>query len=299
MVVSRRQFLNYCKNAAAALGLGATQLGQLEKALANPGAPSVIWLSGSSCTGCSMSFLNRIASSGPAATAADVLINVINLRYHPNLMAAAGESAAQVALDVMEEGNFILAVEGGVPTAFGGHACLAWSVGGTDVTFLEAVTSLGARASHIICVGTCAAWGGIPAAPPNPTGVQSVGAVTLRPTVNIPGCPPHPDWMIGTIAGLLGGTLGILDSYGRPVSLFKRSVHDQCPRKGTEAAHALNQADGHCLKEFGCLGPQTVAPCPLTRWNNGVNWCVDSNAICISCANPAFPKNPLRKVINA
>jgi hydrogenase small subunit len=170
-------------------------------------------------------------------------------------------------------------------------------VGGRDVTFLEAVTSLGARAAQIICVGTCAAWGGISAAAPNPTGVQSVGAVTLRTTVNIPGCPPHPDWMIGTIAGLLGGTLGTLDSYGRPVSFFKRPVHDQCPRKGTEPARTYGE-DGRCLKEIGCLGPQTVAPCPQTLWNNRTNWCVDANAVCISCTNPASPKNPLRKEIH-
>ena len=78
-----------------------------------------------------------------------------------------------------------------------------------------------------------------PPLPPNPTGVQSVKAVTLRNTVNIPGCPPHPDWMIWTIANLLGGTLGALDSYGRPVGLFSRKVHDICPRREHEEAHAL------------------------------------------------------------
>jgi hydrogenase small subunit len=297
MMVSRREFLKYCKNAAAAVGLSSTQLASLEKALAGENAPSVVWLSGSSCTGCSVSFLNRISTSAPAS-AADVLINVINLRYHPNLMAAAGQSAAQIAMDVMQSGNYILAVEGGVPTAFGGNACWAWSLNGVDVTFLDAVKMLGANASQIVCIGTCASFGGIPAAPPNPTGVQTVKAVTLRNTVNIPGCPAHPDWMVGAIAGLLTGTLGSLDSYGRPVSIFKRSVHDQCPRKGTEAAHYLEQADGRCLKEFGCLGPSAPAPCPTTMWNNRANWCVDANAICIGCTAPNFPKNPMRKVIN-
>jgi len=292
MVVSRRQFLTYCKNAAAALGLGATQLAQLEKALANPGAPSVIWLSGSSCTGCSVSFLNRFAPSAPA-TAADVLIDVINLRYHPNLMAAAGESAAQVALEVMQAGNYILAVEGGVPTAFGGNACLAWSVGGTDVTFLDAVTSLAARASEVICIGTCASFGGIPAAPPNPAGIRTVGEVTLRNTVNVAGCPPHPDWMVSTIAGLLANNLGPLDSYRRPMSLFSRTVHSLCPRREREEASQYGQ-DNRCLEELGCLGPGTMGPCPTSLWNNGVNWCADANTNCIGCTNPNFPTAPLR-----
>ena len=135
MTVSRRQFLDFCKNAAAAVGLSTVQLGQLEKALANPNGPSVIWLSGSSCTGCSVSFLNRISTTGPQ-TAADVLVNVINLQYHPNLMAAAGESAARVAQEAMNRGGYILAVEGGVPTAFGGNTCWAWTPGrhGRDVS---------------------------------------------------------------------------------------------------------------------------------------------------------------------
>jgi hydrogenase small subunit len=297
MVVSRRQFLDYCKNAAAAVGLGAAQLAQLEKALAAPNAPSVIWLSGSSCTGCSISFLNRIAPAAPA-TAADVLINVINLRYHPNLRAAAGESAVAVALDTMRTGNYILAVEGGVPTAFGGNACWAWSTGGADVTFLEAVRMLAARASQVLCIGTCASFGGIPAAPPNPAGIKTVKAATLLNTVNVAGCPPHPDWMVATIAGVLSSTLGALDSYGRPVSLFRRTVHNQCPRRERGEAHTYGQ-DGQCLEELGCLGPDTMAPCPTTLWNNRVNWCVDANSQCLGCTNPNFPRSPLRRSANA
>jgi len=296
MTVSRRQFLEYCKNAAAAVGLSTVQLGQLEKALANPNGPSVIWLSGSSCTGCSVSFLNRISTTGPQ-TAADVLVNVINLEYHPNLMAAAGESAARVAQEAMNRGGYILAVEGGVPTAFGGNTCWAWTLDGVDVTFLDAVKSMAAQASQVLCIGTCASYGGIPAAPPNPAGVQSVKAVTLRNTVNIPGCPPHPDWMIWTIANLLGGTLGVLDSLGRPVGLFKRKVHDICPRRELEKATRYGQ-DSRCLKEIGCLGPETVAPCPTSLWNNRTNWCIDANSLCIGCTNPTFPKNPLRRLVN-
>jgi hydrogenase small subunit len=292
MTVSRRQFLELCKNGAAAVGLSAVNLSLLEKALAKPGAPSVIWLSGSSCTGCSVSFLNRVSNTAPQTTA-DVLINIINLQYHPTLMAAAGESAARIAQQAVAGGNYILAVEGGVPTAFGGNVCWAWSLNGTDVTFLEAVKTMAASAAQVVCVGTCASWGGIPAAAPNPAGVQSVKAVTLRNTVNIPGCPPHPDWMIWTIANLLAGTLGSLDSYGRPVGLFGPTVHDQCPRRGTEEASQYGQ-DNRCLREIGCHGPDTVAPCPISRWNGGVNWCVDANALCIGCTDPAFPGTALR-----
>jgi hydrogenase small subunit len=293
MQASRREFLKLCRNASAALGLGTVDLGQLERALANPNAPTVIWLQGSSCTGCSVSFLNRIAATAPR-TAADVLIETVNLAYHPNLMAAAGDSAVSVALQAYNKGGYILAIEGGVPTAFGGNTCWAWSYQGKDVTFQQAVTDLAGRASQILCVGTCASWGGLAALPPNPTGVKGVGAATLRKTVNLGGCPVHPDWVVWAIAKLLTNSIGALDGDGRPTALYRKTVHDQCPRKGTESATMYGQ-DQRCLKSLGCKGPQTRADCPISRWNGGMEWCVGANGLCIGCTSPDFGQRALRK----
>jgi hydrogenase small subunit len=100
--------------------------------------------------------------------------------------------------------------------------------------------------------------------------------------------------MIWTIVNALGGTLGRLDEYGRPVTLFNRTVHDQCERRGRQEARMFGQ-DGLCLEELGCHGPDTKAPCPITRFNNGVNWCVDANALCIGCTNPKFPGEKLHE----
>jgi hydrogenase small subunit len=255
----------------------------------------VVWLQGAACTGCSVSFLNRISNSAPR-TAADVLISTINLTYHPNLMAVAGEAAAQVAETTRRSRNYILCVEGGVPTAFGGAACWAWTAGGRDVTFLEAVRGLAANAKRIISIGTCAAWGGIPAAGPNPTGVQGVSAATGKAAVSIGGCPPHPDWIVWAIASALTNTLGEFDDQGRPKALFSKSVHDQCPRKGTQPARGYDE-DNRCLKELGCKGPQTRANCPVHKWNGGQNWCVDANAICVNCTDRRFPFDRLRKEV--
>ncbi len=228
-------------------------------------------------------------------TAADVLIQTINLAYHPNLMAVAGDTAAAQLESVRSAGGYVLAVEGGVATAFGGAACWAYSRNGVDVTFYDAVRNLAAGAARVISIGTCACWGGIPATGPNPTGVQGVQTATGVATLNIPGCPPHPDWIVWAIANLLTGTVGSLDSYGRPSALFKRSVHDQCPRRGQQAASTYGQ-DLRCLKELGCLGPKTIANCPLIQWNGAQNWCVDANSQCIGCTNPTFPgTSPIRR----
>ena len=144
MAITRRDFLKYCGVSAVALGLSSTDLLQMEELLANPGGPTVIWLQGSSCTGCSMSFLNRISTSAPA-TAANVLLDSINLVYHPNLMAVAGQSAVDIAKAAYTKGGYVLAVEGGVPTAFGGRACWAWTYNGVDVTFQQVVKDLSAK----------------------------------------------------------------------------------------------------------------------------------------------------------
>ena len=289
-MISRRDFLRYCGISAAALGLSSLDLLNLKEALANPGAPSVIWLQGSSCTGCSVSFLNRISSTAPK-TAAEILTNSINLIYHPNLMSVAGQSAAAIAEEAAVRGGHVLVVEGGIPTAFNGGACHAWTYNGADVTFADAVTKLSANAAAIIAVGACSAFGGIPAVS-KLTGVKSVNAHTGKQSINIAGCPPHPDWIAWTVVQLLLNNSIPLDSYGRPVYLFGKTIHDQCPRRTASEATAYGQ-QGRCLANLGCKGPITQGNCPTLKWNNGVNWCVDANATCIGCTNPDFPAHVL------
>jgi len=279
MGVSRRDFLKYCGLSAAVVGLSSTELGRLEEVLANPSAPTVLWLQGSSCTGCSMSFLNYIAPSAPTSPA-DILITNINLAYHPNIMSMAGQGAADIARTAYNAGGYILAVEGGVPTAFGGRTCWAWNYNGTDVTFRQAVTDLASRASRILSIGTCASFGGIPAAGPNPTQVRSVRSVTGRSTIHVAGCPANPDWIVYTVVQLLLGNSIPLDSNRRPTALYGQTVHSQCPR---------NSNPSICLAPKGCRGPGTHANCPTNLWNNRANWCVNANAPCYACTEPSFP----------
>jgi hydrogenase small subunit len=282
MGINRRDFLKYCGISAAALGLSSLDLVRLEEALANTAGPKVIWLQGSGCTGCSMSFLNFINQTAGAdpTDAGDILLNHIDLLYHPNLMAGAGQSAVAVAEQAYATGGYILAVEGGVPTAFGGRACWAWTYNGQDITFQQAVTDLSAKAAGILSIGTCASFGGIPAAGPNPTGVKSVQAVTGKGTINIAGCPPHPDWIVYVIAQLLLGANIPLDEFRRPTALYGQTVHSQCPR---------NDDPESCLAPRGCRGPMTYANCPTNLWNNKSNWCVNANAPCYACTEPTFP----------
>jgi hydrogenase small subunit len=284
--VSRRSFMKYCIGSAAALGLDVYTLGSLEKALATGGGPPIIWLAASNCTGCTVSLANLVSTKRPTDVA-DLFINTINLAYHPNLMGAAGDLAVQT-LRKAEAGTFILAVEGSIPTLYNGKTCILWSESGRDVTAMEAVMNLAPKAAKVLSIGTCSSFGGISAASPNPTQAKSVKALTGTSTINIPGCPAHPDWIVGTIAKLLAGVTPALDSYGRPKDYFASRVHDKCPRRDAPWATTFGQ-EGRCLHNLGCKGTNTSADCPTRQWNNKTNWCVGANALCIGCTESTFP----------
>ena len=289
MQVSRRAFLKYCAVASASLGLGPEELVGLEAALADPAGPSVLWLQGSGCSGCTISFLNYVSPSEPV-DAADVLIKSANLVYHPTLSAGAGES---VAAAVKAATNYILLVEGGVPTAFGGHACIPWSDGGREVPFQEAVRTLAEKAKNVVCIGTCAAYGGISAMGANPTAVKSVREAIGKDTINVSGCPPHPNWIVETLVQLLQGKTVAVDAQGRPASLFDgRRMCDQCPFHRTGEARSLG-VRGQCMEALGCQGEVSPSPCPTTLWNNRVSWCVAAGSPCLGCTQPTFPGTSL------
>jgi hydrogenase small subunit len=288
MLIKRRDFLKYCIGSAAALGLDLSVLGTLQKALAADGAglPKVIWLNGANCTGCTISLANLISDDGPTDVA-DLLVNYLDVVFHPNLMGAAGDLAVQ-CLNEAAGGDFILVVDGGIPTAFNGHTCILWTESGHEVTAKEAVLSLSAKASAILCIGTCSSYGGIPAGNPNPTQIKSVSELTGRQTINIPGCPAHPDWIVWTVANLLAGVTPELDDRSRPRQLYKEEIHKNCPKKGLGETKIFGE-DNKCLKELGCKGPRTKADCHIRMWNNATNWCIGANAICLGCTESGFP----------
>ena len=287
--VDRRSFLKYCITSATVLGLDGTVVSRLEAALAEGGGslPTVIWLACANCTGCTVSLANLVGSEGPTDVG-DLLLNTIGLRYHPNLMGAAGDLAVST-LNSAAAGDYILAVEGGIPTAFGGHTCMLWTdVTGHDVTAMEAVSWLAPNALAVLSIGTCAAYGGIPGGDPNPTGIVSVEQLTGLPVINIPGCPTHPDWIVGTIASFLAGATIELDAQRRPRQYFSQKIHERCPYKEREEAHTFG-LHGQCLQELGCKGQETKSDCYLRKWNGGTSWCIEAGSICIGCTENRFP----------
>jgi len=301
-VVTRRDFLKASAAITGALALKASGLLELQKAMAGgPNAPPVIWLQGQGCTGCSVSFLN----SAYYTTVDDLLINTLDVKFHPNVMAAAGEMAVEAAETARTDGGYVLIIEGAIPAGENGDYCHIWP----GMTMLDALRAYTLKDDSnpgpiaILAVGTCACYGGMSAGEPNPTEAMGVKDALdyLRlqrevqaPVINIPGCPAHPDWIVGTVAALLAGETPELDRYGRPKDFFQNTVHNRCPNSiRTEKAEALSQVG--CLRDLGCKGRWTRADCPLRKWNSGghgeqgVNWCVGARTPCHGCTEPDFP----------
>ena len=261
-----------------------------------------VWLQAAACTGCSVSVLNAANPSIKNLLIDEVLPGKhINLRFHPTVMAGSGTPAIEIMEDTLQQkkGAYILIVEGAIPTAKGGIHGVVGERGGKPITMLSRVEELAKDALVVVALGTCASFGGIPAAYPNPTQCLGVGDVLQArgintPLVNIPGCPPHPSWFVGTVASILLSGLPRpedLDEYRRPKALFGQTIHENCPRRAyyDENKFAKKFGDPGCLYELGCKGPVTYADCPLRLWNNGVNWCIANGSPCIGCTEPGFP----------
>lgn len=291
--ISRREFLRLCAGSAAALGISQMFLPEIAQAFGNAAAgnPPVLWVQGASCSGCSVSLLNTVHPD-----IKEVLLDIINLHYHPNLMAASGDLGREVMHEIAakHQGKFYLVVEGAVPTKDDGLYCtVGEDSSGKPVPFGNLVRDLGEKAAAILAVGTCAAYGGLPAGDPNPTGCVGVKEIVkTTPVINIPGCPPHPDWIVGTLAHvLMYREVPKLDRFGRPEVFFSGIIHDNCPRRQyfDNSILAEKFGDPGCLLLLGCKGPITSADCPTRLWNNGRNWCIKAGAPCLGCTEPGFP----------
>ena len=260
-----------------------------------------IWIAGAACSGCSVSLLNTINPSIQNVLVDPVLPNKhVSLTFHATVMAGQGEPVLRAMHDTAQKkpGGYLLIVDGSIPTGEDGLYCTIGELKGKHVTMKDMVKELARDALCVIAVGTCAAFGGIPKGSPNPTGAKSVMEFFKdeginKPLVNISGCPPHPDWMVGTIAHiLLKGIPGEdeVDEKLRPLAFFEKLIHDSCPRRAYFDAgqFAHHTSEPGCLYEIGCKGPYTYADCPTRQWNNGVNWCIGAGAQCIGCVEPDF-----------
>jgi hydrogenase small subunit len=281
--------MKFCAATASMMALPPMMIPKIAHALEQAKRPSVIWLSFQECTACTESL-----TRSHAPTLEGLIFDHISLDYHHTLQAAAGHEAELAREEAMKEnwGEYIAIVDGSIPLGANG----AYSTSG-GVSNLDTLHQVAEGAAAIVAVGTCAAYGGLPVAKPNPTGAVSVeDLITDKPIVNVPGCPPIPTVITGVLAHYLTfGRLPELDHLKRPKVFFGQNIHDRCYRRPfyergefAETFDDEGARKGWCLYKLGCKGPTTYNACATVKWNGGTSWPVEAGHGCIGCSEPNF-----------
>ncbi|MGD8615912.1 MAG: hydrogenase small subunit [Gammaproteobacteria bacterium] len=285
--ITRRGFLKYCSAMASLMALPPGSAPAIAAALEKARRPSVIWLSFQECTGCTESLTRSYG-----ATIEELIFNAISLDYHHTLQAASGTGAEEARKAAMEEnyGKYLVIVDGSIPVGNAAYSTIA------GISNRDMLLETAAGAAAIVSVGTCAAYGGIPKAQPNPTGAVPVSElITDKPIISVPGCPPIPAVITGVVVQYLTFGLPELDHLGRPKAFYGKSIHDRCYRrpfydKGlfAESFDDEGARQGWCLYKLGCKGPTTYNACATTKWNDGTSFPIESGHPCLGCSEPDF-----------
>ncbi len=286
--INRRDFMKLCAGMAATLGLSQHAVAKMATALTSPERPPVIWIGAQECTGCTESLLR---ATHP--TIENLILNTISLEYHEVLSAAFGHQAEENKHNAMTryKGKYVLVVDGSIPLKDGGIYCM---VAGEPI--VDHIRRAAADAAAVIAIGSCAAWGGVPASGGNPTGAVSLEEALGNigtPIINIPGCPPNPHNFLTTVAYYITyGKLPALDAKNRPLFAYERLIHENCERRPHFDAGRFAKEfgdEGHrqgwCLYHLGCKGPETYGNCSTLEFCDigGGIWPVGIGHPCYGC----------------
>jgi quinone-reactive Ni/Fe-hydrogenase small subunit len=289
--VNRRDFMKWASAVTGMLMLPASFTPLVADAALLMNRAPVIWIELSDCAGNTEAMLR---SDGPKID--EILLDIISLEFNETIMAASGHQAEAQLEDAMEtfKDKYLLFVEGAVPMGMNGQF---GTIGAEGETMHDHLQRVAKHAAAIVAVGSCATFGGVPAASPNPTGAVGVmDVVHGKPLINIPACPANPANMVGVIIHyILTGQVPELDSLLRPKFAFGYRIHDNCERRAHFDAGEFVEEWGDegaknnfCLYKVGCKGPMTFNNCSIIRYNEGVNWPVGVGRGCIGCSEPDF-----------
>ncbi|HET9981123.1 MAG TPA: hydrogenase small subunit [Ktedonobacterales bacterium] len=287
--VSRRDFLKFCGVMTGALALPMRYTPRIVRALEQTTRPALVWLEFQDCAGNTESALR---ASHPSF--ADIVLDLLSWNYHETVMAPAGKAAEKSLSDTVRQykGKYLAVVEGSIPLSADGVYC---TIGGRAA--IDIAREVCGNAYATIAAGTCAAFGGIPAAAGGLTGAVGVAnAVPGLKLINLSACPMNGANLAATIVHWLTfKELPATDELSRPLFAHGDRIHDNCPRRAHFDAGEFVEEwgdEGHksgwCLYKMGCKGPATNYNCPRIEWNDGTNWPIGVGHGCVGCAQPAF-----------
>ncbi len=288
------------------------------------GVVHVFWLAGMSCDGCSVSVLGASNPSVEAMVLGTIPWLPHVVFHHPMLAEDTGRDFMEPFREAVEGtlgAPYVMVVEGSIPDdqtleragQFAGMGVGSdWPRSASSssrapeqpLRTSDWIWALASGAAATIAIGTCATWGGVPAAAGNITGsmglMDYLGAdyrsARGLPVINVPGCAPVGDNFTETLAQVLQYLEGIaplpdFDYLGRPAWMFEETVHRHCPKAGyyEEGVFAEEPGDDQCLVEIGCWGP--VVQCNIVERGaiNHMGGCMVAGGACIGCTMPGFP----------
>jgi hydrogenase small subunit len=303
--VSRRSFMKYCMGVSAIMAIPTSLMPKLvEAALLRP-VTSVVYLSFQECTGCLESLVNVFPNTQYKTDSIEnILLTALSLDYSETLMAPSGDQAEKSRADAIAKKNFVLVVDGAIPDDKGGAGFFIQS-GKTGLQLLKAAAT---KAALVVSVGTCASFGGLPAAK-GPNGLSPTRAISIKDAlksfggtyatkkvINVSGCPPIAEVIAGTlIYWILNKKAPSLDSKLRPKMFYGETVHEECYRKEffehgqfVESFDDTGARKGYCLLNMGCKGPITHNACTTLKWNQGTGYPMEAGHGCLGCSEPGF-----------
>lgn len=263
---------------------------------------NLLWIQAVCCGGETASLLN---SDHPHLQAA--LNNLGVTIFGHSYFHYASEGKAERILNDCASGAIsldLLVVEGAIYLSAPPMA--GWTAG---KSLTEWVRAIALKADCTVAVGTCASFGGLMACGRNPMGAtglqfhrdQKGGLLGADyrsrsglPVVNVPGCPAHPDWMIGTLWALRDDRLAEkdLDRFNRPRAFYGKLAHHACPRNEYyefKASATAYSQQGCLFENLGCKGTLCESDCNERLWLARTGSCTRGGFPCLSCTSPVFP----------
>jgi hydrogenase small subunit len=256
----------------------------------------LIWLTGAGCNGCTMAML---CASEPGIE--DLILGNVPdvprvVMIHPEFSLESGDTF-RANLERAVEGAFspfVLVLEGAIPdesrAGDGSFSRMGMTQNGKPITISAWVDRLALKAEAVIAMGSCAAWGGIPAAHGSPIAAKGLDEYLGQefrsrdglPIINLPGCAPTGEGFIETLIYVflhLARLVPIdLDEEHRPRWLFNHQTHPLPPRVEYPTAVGSDLTNR----------PTVDCTVPVNGWLRSFGGCVRVGGSCIGCTGRDF-----------
>jgi hydrogenase small subunit len=229
----------------------------------------IIWIDALTCYGCSHSFLNYKEISS--------LFKKVDFIYHPVF----------ISNEFKIQSCDLLIVEGALKNNF---PRLGFPLN-------ELISKLFFKAKQVLALGTCAVYGGIFGKGLMFNNENKGHYYKCKDKIiNLPGCPPHPDWISFVIDMIAENKKISLDELNRPKDIYSYTSHMGCTRneyfEWKIYAEEFGTKEGCLFYYQGCQGPFTHSSCNKILWNE-VSSKPRVGTPCFGCTEPNFPKNNL------